>query len=41
MKGNIPLFPISREQFTATYTFKVLFTGSQACSFVFEKREIT
>lgn len=34
MKGNIPLFSISREQLTVTYTLKVLFICSQDCSFV-------
>lgn len=40
MKGNIPLFPISREQLATTYIYKVLFIVSQDCSFVSEKREI-
>lgn len=40
IKGNIPLFSISREQLTVTYTLKVLFIYSQDCSFVSGKREI-
>lgn len=40
IKDNIPLFSVSREQLTVTYTLKVLFICSQDCSFVSGKREI-